>query len=559
MTKNFSKCSVFGCTEIATCKCNRDGNLYCRPHYQSITKWGHPYGSQNMRSKIYLPDSRYPDDCCAIKTNSGQVFIFDVIDLPIARFYDWNCSEHTKYATTRINGSRILMHRLIKLGTDYNSEKYKKIVIDHKNNNTHDNRRCNLRLASYLENARNKESYNIKIENGKFRVIFTNYNKVIFTNIYSTLEEAVQVRDNMRSELYGDFDFYKYTDDSVFIRKLELILEYDKAEKARLNNPNATPAFYVNRETYKSVAREYLNLPTPMTNILMQNGVRCSICGDLAFTNYKGQPLCERHLNSYILYGQPFGFARNKNSLVNTKIKNFNNTGFSVLIIKDYIAIFDAEYSDLVFKYNWRCSIYEKGRKPVTMIIPDETGKTRTLANLLFIQKYPEIENMDKNVSIEFKNGNQLDFRMENLVYSGCTPMSRSIVKGLENSKNGKFRGVYVDYYNGRVKGYTARIFYNKDYLYIGQYKTFEEAVQARLDAERKYYGETFEEIEKRKIIYDTLIAQVKEYLNKFDPNVQTEKPFYYTTEDPSKYPEYLDKMRQNAAITVRDYINSKY
>jgi hypothetical protein len=85
-----------------------------------------------------------------IPTKHGTVTI-DAIDRPLWERYGWSFSEsrqswqrhfcHAKYYT---------LHRsILKAPNDK--------LVDHISGDVHDHRRCNLRLASYAENARNQK------------------------------------------------------------------------------------------------------------------------------------------------------------------------------------------------------------------------------------------------------------------------------------------------------------------------------------------------------------------------------------------------------------------
>lgn len=92
-----------------------------------------------------------------LKLGSRQVE-FDDCDSQLVAQYSWyadgRCADR-KYAKTRIiqNGKRvgIVMHRLILGLTD------PKVLVDHINGNSLDNRRCNLRVCSSAENAMNRK------------------------------------------------------------------------------------------------------------------------------------------------------------------------------------------------------------------------------------------------------------------------------------------------------------------------------------------------------------------------------------------------------------------
>lgn len=86
---------------------------------------------------------------------------------------------------------------------------------------------------------------------------------------------------------------------------------------------------------------------------------------------------------------------------------------------------------------------------------------------------------------IDHVNHNPLDNRKQNLRI--CTYRQNSFNKKVSQNNLSGVSGVVS------VKGknrWKARIWYKGEQIYLGQYKTFEEAVNARKKAEQKYFGE---------------------------------------------------------------------
>src|SRR5690242_802119 len=87
------------------------------------------------------------------KNAEGKYILVDNCDFDLAAQHKWNLDPQG-YAMThiRIYGSdmRVRIHRyLLNPPTEYD--------VDHKNNDKLDNRRENLRVCHYRENARNKK------------------------------------------------------------------------------------------------------------------------------------------------------------------------------------------------------------------------------------------------------------------------------------------------------------------------------------------------------------------------------------------------------------------
>ena len=87
-----------------------------------------------------------------VMLNKGFVAIIDSEDLELVSCYNWNVTKqrHKHYAHTVTEGRRILvMHRFL-LRPD------RGVLVDHINGDGLDNRRANLRLANYSQNAANR-------------------------------------------------------------------------------------------------------------------------------------------------------------------------------------------------------------------------------------------------------------------------------------------------------------------------------------------------------------------------------------------------------------------
>lgn len=97
-----------------------------------------------------------------ITNKKGEVFtvLFDGDDYEILKCFNWiiHKNKYTSYAETSVtkDGKTMMigMHRLL-LGIGPGNKK----VVDHKNGNGLDNRRCNIRLCSQSQNLMNKTSH----------------------------------------------------------------------------------------------------------------------------------------------------------------------------------------------------------------------------------------------------------------------------------------------------------------------------------------------------------------------------------------------------------------
>lgn len=86
-------------------------------------------------------------DVFVIRTNKGENILVDADDFDFLKQFSWYVSTRG-YAYTRINGKCVSMHRLL-MGSP------KGLQIDHINRRKTDNRKCNLRMVSNIENHHN--------------------------------------------------------------------------------------------------------------------------------------------------------------------------------------------------------------------------------------------------------------------------------------------------------------------------------------------------------------------------------------------------------------------
>lgn len=82
-----------------------------------------------------------------INCKYGKIILFDDEDYDEVMKHKWLGG---KYSSAIIDGKKVSMHRFIMKCND------PKIRVDHINHNGLDNRRCNLRLATYKQNMANR-------------------------------------------------------------------------------------------------------------------------------------------------------------------------------------------------------------------------------------------------------------------------------------------------------------------------------------------------------------------------------------------------------------------
>ena len=144
-----------------------------------------------------------------ITSNTGNHFLFDEQDYSIVSEHTWR-EDAYGYIVTDIDGKRsIRLHRL--LLENPNS------IIDHKNGNPKDNRRCNLRLADAHTNQMNRKCGSNSLTGIKgvtFRKERNNYfarirlnGKNHYLGTFDSLEDATEARIRAEIEMFKDFSY----------------------------------------------------------------------------------------------------------------------------------------------------------------------------------------------------------------------------------------------------------------------------------------------------------------------------------------------------------------
>lgn len=203
------------------------------------------------------------------------------------------------------------------------------------------------------------------------------------------------------------------------------------------------------------------------SNQLRVNKCKCSVenCENMASCTYNKLPYCNKHwLRLY------YNGTIELKQRARTNDYDFSNKDYVVIITKKNEKILvDKDDFDKVKQWSWCVS--KQG-----YAVANVNGSVKKINWVLF----PTI----KHKVQDHINGNKLDNRKCNIRY--CTAKENSRNCGV--SKNNKIGIAGV----GKTPNntYRARIMINRKEIWLGTYKTLEEAVQARLKAEKKYFGE---------------------------------------------------------------------
>ena len=197
-------CSVSNCGKIS------HSRGYCQRHYRQIRL----YGKVLERTMHDRNDFKIINDDYAVmnvynrKNEKVKEVLVDIEDVERLQPHKWCMSSNKEYIGSFINGKQVSLHRFI---LNYNG----KLVIDHINRNTFDNRKSNLRIVTRSQNAMNSCAKSTNKTGIKGVSISNNTSKKwkaqIFVNgkgyaeYFETKDEAIQKRKEMELEYHGEF------------------------------------------------------------------------------------------------------------------------------------------------------------------------------------------------------------------------------------------------------------------------------------------------------------------------------------------------------------------
>jgi len=202
---NFKKCSQDGCLNNA-----RNKGL-CAKHYNRLKR----NGFVTLRSRCDPNEIITDADCAYIvlydKYNQeNERAIIDLDDIEKVQNYKWYKSHGAVRGS--LQSQEIFLHRLV---TDCPDS----LVVDHKNHNELDNRKCNLRICTQSQNIQNKSisknnksgvtgvCWNQSIKKWVAQIKFMRHN--IFLGNFEDIQDAIAVRREAEKKYFGEFSYYE--------------------------------------------------------------------------------------------------------------------------------------------------------------------------------------------------------------------------------------------------------------------------------------------------------------------------------------------------------------
>lgn len=234
------KCDI--CGRKIHKKIRMHGYTLCNKHMHQLHKYGY-FKDNNPRTQHDLNDFRKIDkntiefDVYDTNSNVNGHFIIDAKDLPIVRYHKWRKDSHDRIITgncTKTNPRRELSRMLLKI-TDPT------IKVDHKDCDSFNNKRNNLRICTQQENAYNK-SFMSNNKSGIIGVVWDKHRERWAPEIryekqrchlgrYGKFEEAVYARYIAGKSLFQDFQ-----NDTVKQQMLSIIKPIPEIRKQEISN-----------------------------------------------------------------------------------------------------------------------------------------------------------------------------------------------------------------------------------------------------------------------------------------------------------------------------------
>jgi len=194
----------------------------------------------------------------------------------------------------------------------------------------------------------------------------------------------------------------------------------------------------------------------------------CSVCGDKFSCSFKGIDYCNKHyLRMYFKGTTELNQYKTKNSYDIDGDVAYGKTTKGIPFIID---IEDLE----------RCKEHTWCRDPRGYFVANINKKVVTIHRYIL-----KIDTCGfSNVHVDHINGDRSDNRRVNL--RKCSPVENSRNIRVKSNNTSGYPGVKITP-NGR---FVAKIMVNRKEVHVGTYNTIEEAIDARVLAEKEYFGE---------------------------------------------------------------------
>lgn len=229
--------------------------------------------------------------------------------------------------------------------------------------------------------------------------------------------------------------------------------------------PNSAPQKYCapcSKEREKERKRNWYIKNNP--NAYQEKPKHCSVCDSPVSAHFENKPYCNKHYLRLYNNGTLQKVGRKKNTYL------IDGDVVIMTTHKGENFLFDKSDLERVSKQSWCIS-------KTGYLVSNINKKTIKLHRFI-------LELTEPKVAVDHINGDPMDNRRSNL----------RICDNVENTRNSKVSKNNTSGYPGvgqtPTGRYRARINVNRKEIRIGTFDTFEEAKQARIAAELKYFGE---------------------------------------------------------------------
>lgn len=175
------------------------------------------YEKQHMINSYDLDSFDY--GICFLQ--NGKQVLFDKEDYDKIKPFYWYTKRRTNYILCDAprglgyNRETVYLHRFV-MGIGFEKFSYDK-VVDHVNGDPLDNRKCNLRITSQLNNMANQNrrtntktgipGITVEQKTGGYIVRVGRGMERVYGGYFMNLEDAIARNNELRNELYGDYSY----------------------------------------------------------------------------------------------------------------------------------------------------------------------------------------------------------------------------------------------------------------------------------------------------------------------------------------------------------------
>lgn len=188
---------------VMSCGCLRNENASRSLIGRNIASAG--MGKKNKRTQFHV-EGEY---AYGFTSNTQKKFYIDLDDVELASKYTWHENDQG-YIMSRIDNSLVRLHRLLTNCPD-------DMDVDHRNHNTYDNRKSNLRVVTHSQNSMNRNAKGVCYDKSHDRYIAyltVDYEQKLF-EYFRNESEALEARKAAEEKYFGEFSYSNSINDTI--------------------------------------------------------------------------------------------------------------------------------------------------------------------------------------------------------------------------------------------------------------------------------------------------------------------------------------------------------